>query len=376
MQVTRGKIPGALKAVVYGPEGIGKSTFASQFPEPLFIDTEDSTKHLDVARLPKPGSWAMLTEEVRYVRDTPGICKTLVIDTLDWAEKLCIEDICAKNQKGGLESFGYGRGYVYLAEEFEKLVKLLDEVNGRGIHILGTAHAKIRKFEQPDESGAYDRWEMKLSKNVAPLVKEWCDALLFANYKTMVVNVDGQGSQKGKNKAVGGKRVMYTAHSPWRDAKNRHGLADELPFDYKEIAHVIEAAVPAAANGGNASEKEASEYGILRGFAPQNDNVKDAQNDTLKNDGEIKVTQDMPVFAVKSRAADGETQKALDELSELMAERKISDEEIRAAVHKRGYFPIDTDIAKYPLDFIRDVLIGAFEQTAEFIEADPERLPF
>ena len=54
MEITRGKIQTAQKIVLYGPEGIGKTTFASRFPEPLFIDTEGSTRQLDVARLPKP----------------------------------------------------------------------------------------------------------------------------------------------------------------------------------------------------------------------------------------------------------------------------------------------------------------------------------
>ena len=85
-----------------------------------------------------------------------------------------------------------------------------------------TAHAQIKKFEQPDELGAYDRWELKLEKKTAPLTKEWADMVLFANYKTMVVNVDNQGAAKGKNKAQGGQRVMFTTHHPAWDAKNRY----------------------------------------------------------------------------------------------------------------------------------------------------------
>ena len=93
MQITRGKIKSAQKVVVYGPEGIGKSTFAAQFPEPLFIDTEGSTRHMDVARLPKPSSFTMLMEQIRYAKANPGLCKTLVIDTADWAEQLCMAEL-------------------------------------------------------------------------------------------------------------------------------------------------------------------------------------------------------------------------------------------------------------------------------------------
>ena len=102
--------------------------------------------------------------------------------------------------------------------------------------MLGTAHAKMRKFEQPDEMGAYDRWEMKLSKQVAPLLKEWCDMLLFCNYQTYVVHGD---NPMEKSKVQGGKRVMFTSHHPCWDAKNRHGLQDCLPLDYDSIAHIF-----------------------------------------------------------------------------------------------------------------------------------------
>ena len=236
MQITRGKIPSAIKTVIYGPEGIGKSTLASKFPDPLFIDTEGSTKQMDVARLPDPKVWQDLIDEVDYVAKNPECCRTLVIDTVDWAEMLCMTALCGK---GSIEDFGYGKGYVMLMEKFRELLAGLDKVIAAGIHVVLTAHAAMRKFEQPDEMGAYDRWEMKLQKKTAPIVKEWADMVLFCNYKTTVVNVDGQGATKGKNKVFGGERVMYTTHHNCWDAKNRFGLDDGIPMEFESISSVI-----------------------------------------------------------------------------------------------------------------------------------------
>ena len=162
MNITSGKIKSAQKVILYGPEGIGKSTFASKFPDPLFIDTEGSTKKLDVKRFDKPTSWEMLKEEIDYVISNPGVCRTLVIDTIDWAEQLCINAVCAKHDKKGIEEFGYGNGYVYEKEEFGRFLIQLDEVIEKGVNVVLTAHAQLRKFEQPDERGSYDRWELKL----------------------------------------------------------------------------------------------------------------------------------------------------------------------------------------------------------------------
>ena len=103
-------------------------------------------------------------------------------------------------------------------------------VKNAGMNVVLTAHAVQKKFELPDQVGSFDRYVLKLEKRDAALIKEWCDMLLFANYKTTVV-----ASGSGSKKATGGQRVMYTTHMPAWDAKNRLGLPDELPFEYGAI---------------------------------------------------------------------------------------------------------------------------------------------
>ena len=235
MKITKGTIPSAKKVVLYGPEGIGKSTFASKFPDAVFIDTEGSTKEMDVTRVEIRPLWSDVLEAMKDLINSKEF-KTVIIDTADWAEFLCIEYTCQKANLKHIEDFGYGKGYTYVQENFRSLLDLCDIAIEMGINVVFTAHAKMRKFEQPDEMGAYDRWEMKLSKQVAPMLKEWADMVLFANYKTYVIEDDKTKSKK----AQGGKRVMYTSHHPCWDAKNRYGLDDCLPFDYKEIKSIIE----------------------------------------------------------------------------------------------------------------------------------------
>ncbi len=347
MNIIRGKIPGAKKVVCYGPEGIGKSTFASQFPEPVFIDTEGSTKDLDVARTEAPSSWAMLLEQVQYFIRQPGSVQTLVIDTADWAEQLCVSGLTAKYQKNGIEDFGYGKGYIYLQEEFGRLLNLLTElVEKQNINVVLTAHAMMRKFEQPDEMGAYDRWEMKLSKKVGPMVKEWADMLLFANYKTIVVNVDGQGTQKGKNKAQGGRRVMYTSHHPCWDAKNRYGLPDELPFTYSSIAQIIEA--PRQSLAKTIVQQEKMEEPVQAALPLQ----------------EMK-TEPVPDYIMLQQSREENVPR---ELLDLMKESHVSEWDIQNAVGGKGYFPSDMPIEKYPEDFVMGCLVGAWPKVLAMID--------
>lgn len=368
MQIIRGKLPGAKKIVVYGPEGIGKSTFAARFPEPVFIDTEGSTKDMDVARLPEPSSWTMILNQVSDVIKTPNVCKTLIIDTADWAEMLCTTSVCTKNQKNSIEDFGYGKGYTYIQEEFGKLLNLLTDVVKAGVNVVLTAHAKMRKFEQPDELGAYDRWEMKLSKGVAPMVKEWADMVLFCNYKTMVVNVDGQGAQKGKNKAQGGRRVMYTTHHSCWDAKNRYGLPDEVTFDYEAIRHIIESSVV----GIPTTEEKKTTLPVTQ--PKQEDSGSTVSQSREEPSKEEKAVPPVDTKSESMTPPDVKVDERIPKaLRDLMIHNQVDEWDIQNVVAAKGYFPEDMRVADYPPDFISGVLVGAWNQVYTMIKEMKEK---
>lgn len=229
-----------MKVVLYGVEGIGKTTFVSHFPDPIFIDTEGSTGFIDARKLPDPDSWAMLLEEIAYMAQSPQ-GKTLVIDTADWAEELAKQHLMAKHKWQAIDQTDYGTRYVALSNEIIRLLRGLEMVKNAGMNVVLTAHAVQKKFELPDQVGSFDRYVLKLEKRDAALIKEWCDMLLFANYKTTVV-----ASGSGSKKATGGQRVMYTTHMPAWDAKNRLGLPDELPFEYGAIKDKFLAATEGA----------------------------------------------------------------------------------------------------------------------------------
>lgn len=378
MEIIRGKIPGAKKVVIYGPEGIGKSTFAAQFPDPVFIDTEGSTKDMDVDRYPKATSWQMLLEQLTYTKNNPSVCKTLVIDTIDWAEQMCIEAVCAKHRKNGIEEFGYGNGYVYVKEEFGRFLNQLSEVIEAGVNVVLTAHAQIRKFEQPDEMGAYDRYELKLGKKTAsqtsPLVKEWTDMLLFANYKTYSVSVDEKGK---KNKAQGGKRIMYTQHHPCWDAKNRYGLAEELPFEYGAIAHIFSNQVHGAQQQNCSAVQttvQPAPEANPSASKPENEKPKETKEQVVQAAGEqmtLPIKQPEPTGEV----LDPGIPKALRDLMEL---HHVCEWHIQNVVAARGYFPADMKVSEYPPDFIEGVLIGAWPQVHAMVKEmiEKQEIPF
>ena len=340
-KITRGVQPGAIKALIYGVEGVGKSTLAGRIPGALFIDLEGSTRRLDVARLERPGSWEALLGQVRRFRDArPVGYGALVIDTADWAEQLAIEAVVARHQAKGIEDFGYGKGWVYLHEEFGKLLNLLSDIAEGGAHAVLVAHAQITKFEQPDQTGAYDRWSLKLSRRVAATAKEWADEVFFLDYETVVVaDADGKARARG-----GTERVIRTQHSAAWDAKDRFGLAARLPLDWEPIAPAFAgsaapAAAPAPAGAGGAGP----------GVSP--DVNPDEEPDTGRAPG--------------PGPADGPGGGPLPALRQLMAADGVTEAELMAAVAHRGYYPADMALADLDPEFLSGWAVALWPQVSE-----------
>ena len=375
MEITRGRISGAKKVLIYGPEGIGKTTFASQFPDPLFIDTEGSTKEQDVARLPAPSSWTILKEEVRYVTQNPGICRTLVIDTADWAEKMAIQSVLDEHNKNGIEDFGYGNGYRYVFEKFGELLNLLTEVIEHGINVVLTAHATLRKFEQPDELGAYDRYTMKLidspKTSISAAVKEWADMVLFANYKTIVVT----DSKTKKTKAQGGQRVMYTSHHSCWDAKNRYGLPEELPFDYAQIRHVIESGQPVNPVSAPMPSPDPAEEVPAKSQKKPAEETKASEHVSEKPVTHEDMMQERPV---RDEDLDKRIPKAL---RDLMLHDNISEWDIENFAVNKGFIPYGTkliDFEKVSPGIIDGLFVAQWTKARDQIKQarKEEEIPF
>ena len=332
--ITSGPTATAQKVVLYGVEGIGKSTFASQFPNPVFIDTEGSTSNMNVQRLDNPNSWQMLIDEVNYVKQTK-ICSTLIIDTADWAETLANQHIIARNGITSIEDLGYGKGYTMVKEEFGKLLNLLSELTDDGINVVVTAHAELKKKEEPDQMGAYDRYQLKLSRQCAPLLKEWSDMVLFANYETTIVT----DSKTKSKKATGGQRVMFTTHHPAWDAKNRHNLPEKLPFDFSSIAQLFQPAAPVAQPEPTPVTPQEPVAGA---WTPGGGEVADT-SDNQNQFGRDPIALDPGIDP---------------QLAQLMTANGVTEDEVKAVVVEKGFMPPEVAVKDYPTDLVQGGLVA------------------
>ena len=233
-KITTGIAPRAQRIVIYGPEGVGKTTLASRFPNALILDTENGSTHLSATRL-TISSHHELIQALVELRSATTPYQTIIIDSIDWAEKMLVSKLLETlNKKGAnhksIEDIGYGKGYKMLEPLANELLGHLNALISQGKNIILIAHSRRVKFELPETAGAYDKYEINLTKFIAPLIKEWADAILFCNFLTTVTDRRGSG---------GSARYIYTSPAaPW-EAKNRHSLPEMLPIDSEDLIPAI-----------------------------------------------------------------------------------------------------------------------------------------
>lgn len=241
-KVTTGKLTAPAVTMIYGVDGVGKTTFGAESPEPIFLGTEKGTRGLHVARFPAQSTLQGLLDDLEGLASEEHQYKTVVLDSLDWIERQLVwPAVCIADGKSNIEDVGGGfqKGYVVALSYWERLRAMLERVRERkGMGIVLIAHAEIKTFTDPETGLAWDRYQVKLHPKAAAIWREFADAVLFARYDVEVVK-DGRGK---KGKAVGeDERVMYTQHRPAFDAKNRFNLPFKMRLDYGQYAAHVRA---------------------------------------------------------------------------------------------------------------------------------------
>lgn len=235
--VTRGKQKTAERILLYGPGGIGKTTLASYMPNPLFIDLQSGTSHIDWIARVDVDSWDLLRAAVRDA-NLWGSFDTLVIDTLTDAQRMAASWVCANVldkgdvKRDSLEKYAYGGGPQLHADTFRTLLPDLDRVRAAGKHVVLIAHDIVDKVPNPNgenfqryEPDLYQSGTGKNTSNIRSAVVQWVDHVLAIQYDVAVI--DG-------NKARGsGSRTIYPNPLPSHLAKSRVA-SDPIPYDLSD----------------------------------------------------------------------------------------------------------------------------------------------
>ena len=244
-RVQRGRASKPPRILCYGVEGIGKSTFGAQAPKPIFIQTEDGLDEINCDRFPLAATYDDVVSALGELRDEKHDYETVVIDSLDWLERLVWDKLCLQHGVTSIEKVdgGYARGYTHALTCWREVIDHFNEIrNTRGMIVLLIAHSKVERFEDP-ESSPYDRYSPRLHKHAKALVSEWCDAVLFATRKIRTQSEDAGFNRKrtiahaiGKD---GGERILRCVGGPSCVAKNRYGIVEELPLSWAAFIEAL-----------------------------------------------------------------------------------------------------------------------------------------
>ena len=233
MNITRKAAHKPPRVLLYGSAGLGKTSFVAGALDPIIIQTEEGADEIDVPRFDLCRTLDEVLQQIGWLATEEHEFKTLGIDSLDWLERLVWAETCRANGWKSMDEVPYGRSYA-AAIDYWKL--LLDDLTAlrdeRGMSVVLLAHHEIRRFDAPDTEG-YDRFQPKLHKAAAALVIEFCDAVLFLNWRVTVLKSDA-GFKKTVTRGVGGaQRIVHSEEKPAFKAKNRYGMPDaiEMPND-------------------------------------------------------------------------------------------------------------------------------------------------
>lgn len=229
------------RILLYGTEGIGKSTFGAGAPKPIFIPVEQGSHHLEVSRFPKPEAWKDVLDAVRVLTLEPHDFQSLVIDTIDAAEpllwRMMVERDQSKDRNGkpklrDIEDYGFGKGFQKALDDWRILLRALETLQAqRAMHVVVLAHSQVRTFKNP-EGEDFDRYELKLNPKASGLVKEWADCVLFAQLETFAKRDEATKRVRGFDS---GARLLRVERRAAYDAKNRFGITEAVPLSWADF---------------------------------------------------------------------------------------------------------------------------------------------
>ena len=238
-QITSGRSPAPRRLMLYGTHGVGKSTFASCAPKPIFIQTEDGLGEIECDKFPLTTTFDQAMQALSELYTDKHAFRAVVVDSLDWLERLIWAEVCRKRSVESIEDIGYAKGYVFALTQWREFLEGLAALrNDRGMMVVLIAHARIERFENP-ETDSYDRYVPRLHRRASQVVQEWCDEVLFATFKVYTKQTD-EGFNRKRTHGVGtGERILRTAERPAHVAKNRLNLPVEMPLDWNAYAHYL-----------------------------------------------------------------------------------------------------------------------------------------
>jgi len=231
MNITTGKKDKPRRCLVYGTNCIGKSTFANNAPNPIFVQTEEGLGDIDVnGAFDFCYSFDQVMEQLNWLYGNDHEYKTVVIDTLDFLERLIWKQVSKDKGVKTIEEIDFSKGYKLALLHWQRVIDVLNALwNTKNMMVILLAHTEPVDVKDPD-NGGYNTYRPNIHKVPCGILQDWCDEVFFCRHK-LYVTTEGKGFNEVNRATNSGIRVAKTVSSGTHDAKNRLGMPDEFPFD-------------------------------------------------------------------------------------------------------------------------------------------------
>lgn len=244
----------ALRVLLYGPEGVGKTSFGASAEDPIFFAADSGLHTLGPIPHVSPEKWPELLRLARRFAREPHKYRTLVFDTLNWIQPLIVAHCCERDNTGKrqtmnagrpyIEGYGYGKGWEVVLEEYKLLQAELEYAFHRGLNVVLLSHADVQK-EKNVEGSDYGIIAPAINKLASNMFRQWVDIVGYAYYETKVID---PGNERQRAKAVAtGRRLFSTRTEGAHYAKSRFTLPEEMPLSWHALRAAIKRNDPAEA---------------------------------------------------------------------------------------------------------------------------------
>lgn len=217
--------------VIYAPDGAGKTTLASEFPDPIYLGTEGEHPPSDV-EMATPGtieSFGELLDVFGELLSTEHDRRTVIIDSLDGLEPLVWRATCARLGLNSIEEAGFGKGYVEADTEWGEYLSALSALAQAGMYVVQIAHPEIVRFDSPT-TDPYSRYTLKLHKRANALIREKADVVAFMNYRITIKEKEVARQTKVAHAEGGKERLIHLNEGAGFLAKNRYSMPDSVTY--------------------------------------------------------------------------------------------------------------------------------------------------
>lgn len=247
--------PQAPVLTIVGFPGVGKSTLAATFPNPIFVQAENATSVFETwpedeqpsffPELPAPSAKRKirpseaLLQQLRDLITEDHDYKTVVIDAVTTLNMLFEQEVIEFDQNEdatniGEAAGGYGKGYLAVAAMHAQVRNACEHLRRRGITVVFLAHSGIAKVKNRPDVEAYATWSLDMHEASRKIYVATSDAVLYLKSKEFVMGSDKD--KKGNVKTYGkvtstGERVLISASEGtigYVDAKNRYRIPQEI----------------------------------------------------------------------------------------------------------------------------------------------------